>query len=96
MFIKCIPGKERRETGRWKYDCHLGFGLDRARLRSIDQPMQSRTRSVYRKDKNIPYICITHFSTETLKLTAALVKSSFPHFCWTAGPKISQHLLPET
>ena len=39
---------------------------------------------------------ITHVSTKTFKLIAALMKSSFPHFCWTAGPKISQHLLPET
>ena len=56
MWNKMHSWQGEERSRRWKYDCHLGFGLDRARLISIDQPMQSRTRSVFRKDKNISYV----------------------------------------
>ena len=93
MWNKMHSWQGEERSRRWKYDCHLGFGLDRARLRSIDQPIQSRTRIVLEKIKTFH---LTHVSTKTFRLTAALMKSSFPHFCWTAGTKILQHLLPET
>ena len=82
MFIKCIPGKERRETGRWKYDCHLGFGLDRARLRSIDQPIQSRTRIVFRKDKNISFDKCFHKDIQAHSRTYEKFLSSFLLDSW--------------
>ena len=83
MWNKMHSWQGEERSRRWKYDCHLGFGLDRARLRSIDQPIQSRTRTVFRKDKNISYHTCFHKDIQAHSCTYEKFLSSFLLDSWT-------------
>ena len=78
MWKKYIPGKERREAGGENTIATWGLvWTGQGQYLLINHHIVQQKAFV----EKITTFHITHFSTETFKLTAALMKSSFPHFC---------------
>ena len=80
MFIKCIPGKERREAGGG--NMIATWGLVWTGHRSIDRPIQSRTRIIFRKDKNISFGTCFHKDIQAHSCTYEKFLSSFLLDSW--------------